>query len=60
MEAAFGLSVTLTMLTTTFLINFYLYTKRVPVIFIAMVTGVFLTIEITFLVANLQKLYEGS
>jgi KUP system potassium uptake protein len=59
MEAAFGLSVTLTMLTTTFLINFYLYAKRVPVIFIVLITGTFLSIEITFLVANLQKLYEG-
>lgn len=59
MEAAFGLSVTLTMLTTTFLINFYLYTKRTPIILIALVTGVFLTIEITFLIANLQKLREG-
>jgi KUP system potassium uptake protein len=59
MEAAFGLSVTLTMLTTTFLINFYLYTKRVPIVIIALVTGVFLTIEITFLAANLQKLYDG-
>ena len=59
MEAAFGLSVTLTMLTTTFLINFYLYAKRVPVILIALITGVFLTVEITFLIANLQKLHEG-
>jgi KUP system potassium uptake protein len=59
MEAAFGLSVTLTMLTTTFLINFYLYSRRVPLIVIALVTGVFLTVEITFLVANLQKLREG-
>lgn len=59
MEAAFGLSVTLTMITTTFLINFYLHTKRVPWYIIVLVTGVFLTIEITFLVANLQKLREG-
>ena len=59
MEAAFGLSVTLTMLTTTFLINFYLYSRRVPIYVIALVTGVFLTVELTFLVANLQKLREG-
>jgi len=59
MEAAFGLSVTLTMLTTTFLINFYLYTRRVPIFFIILITGLFLTVEITFLVANLQKLHEG-
>jgi KUP system potassium uptake protein len=59
MEAAFGLSVTLTMLTTTFLINFYLYSKRVPLYLIFLVTGTFLTIELTFLMANLQKLREG-
>ena len=59
MEAAFGLSVTLTMLTTTFLINFYLYSRRVPVVIIALITGTFLTVEITFLIANLQKLHEG-
>ena len=59
MEAAFGLSVTLTMLTTTFLINFYLYTKRVPIYVIVFVTGIFLSIEVTFLIANLQKLHEG-
>ena len=59
MEAAFGLSVTLTMLMTTFLINFYLYSKRVPIFVMALVTGVFLTIEISFLIANLQKLHEG-
>jgi KUP system potassium uptake protein len=59
MEAAFGLSVTLTMLTTTFLINFYLYAKRVPLIFIFLITGIFLSVEITFLIANLQKLRAG-
>lgn len=59
MEAAFGLSVTLTMLTTTFLINFYLYARRTPWYLIALTTGTFLSIELTFLAANLQKLREG-
>ncbi len=59
MEAAFGLSVTLTMLMTTFLINFYLYAKRVPLVFIFLITGIFLSVEITFLIANLQKLRAG-
>lgn len=59
MEAAFGLSVTLTMLMSTVLINFYLYVKRVPVIWAALITGLFLTIEGAFLVANFQKIKEG-
>ena len=59
MEAAFGLSVTLTMLMSTVLINFYLHTKRVHFILIALVTGIFLTIESGFLIANLQKIKEG-
>lgn len=59
MEAAFGLSVTLTMLMSTVLINFYLYTRRVPAIWIVLVTGLFLAIELSFLAANLQKVKEG-
>jgi len=59
MEAAFGLSVTLTMLMSTILINFYLRAKRVPFIWTSIITLLFLTIETSFLVANLQKIAEG-
>ncbi len=59
MEAAFGLSVTLTMIMSTVLINFYLHVKRVPGIWVAMITGLFLTIEFSFLIANFQKIKEG-
>ncbi|MBC7867471.1 MAG: KUP/HAK/KT family potassium transporter [Gloeobacteraceae cyanobacterium ES-bin-316] len=59
MEAAFGLSVTLTMLMSTILINFYLHTKRVNAMLIVLITGIFLCIEAAFLVANLQKIKEG-
>lgn len=59
MEAAFGLSVTLTMLMSTILINFYLHSKRVHFIWVALVTGLFLVIELSFLAANLQKVKEG-
>ncbi|MCC7030788.1 MAG: KUP/HAK/KT family potassium transporter [Chitinophagaceae bacterium] len=59
MEAAFGLSVTLTMLMSTILINFYLRTKRVPLVFIVLITGLFLSVEAGFLIANLQKISEG-
>lgn len=59
MEAAFGLSVTLTMLMSTVLINFYLYSKRVHFIWIILITGLFLCVESGFLIANLQKIAEG-
>ncbi len=59
MEAAFGLSVTLTMLMSTVLINFYLHSKRVAFIWVVLITGLFLTIETGFLIANLQKIAEG-
>lgn len=59
MEAAFGLSVTLTMLMSTILINFYLYTKRVHFIWVVLITGLFLIIELSFLTANLQKIKDG-
>ncbi|NML23803.1 KUP/HAK/KT family potassium transporter [Pseudoflavitalea sp. G-6-1-2] len=59
MEAAFGLSVTLTMIMSTVLINFYLHAKRVPFIWVALLTTIFLVIETSFLLANLQKIKEG-
>ena len=59
MEAAFGLSVTLTMLITTFLIALYLRTKRVPIVLVSILTALFLSVEFSFLIANLQKLHEG-
>ncbi|MFN8246185.1 MAG: KUP/HAK/KT family potassium transporter [Ferruginibacter sp.] len=59
MEAAFGLSVTLTMLMSTVLINFYLHARRVNFLLVILITGVFLFIETAFLVANLQKIKDG-
>ncbi|WP_261512518.1 KUP/HAK/KT family potassium transporter [Chryseobacterium paludis] len=59
MEAAFGLSVTLTMLMSTLLINSYLRIKRVPLILNIIITGIFLTVEMSFLIANLQKVKDG-
>ncbi|XVJ65384.1 MAG: KUP/HAK/KT family potassium transporter [Lacibacter sp.] len=59
MEAAFGLSVTLTMLMSTILINFYLHAKRVNFLLVVLITGVFLCIETAFLIANLQKIKDG-
>lgn len=59
MEAAFGLSVTLTMLTTTGLIALWLRATRRPMLLIILITITFLTIEFSFLIANLQKVKEG-
>jgi KUP system potassium uptake protein len=59
MEAAYGLSITVTMLATTILMSYYLYLKKFtkPVIFLFL--GVYLTIELSFLVANLLKFPHG-
>ena len=59
MEAAFGLSVTLTMLMTTVLLSVYLYTIRVPKAVVGLLFLLFTWIEITFLVANLSKFSHG-
>ncbi len=51
-SAAFGLAVTLTMLMSRVLIAAYLYTRRASIVAVILLTALFLTIEITFLVAN--------
>ena len=59
MEAAYGLAVTTTMLMTTLLLVVYLRRRKYPLILIILLTGVFLTIEASFLIANLVKFHEG-
>ena len=59
MEAAFGLAVTLTMLMSTVLMNAYLRTRRVNFLLTTAITALFLTIETSFLIANLVKFEEG-
>jgi KUP system potassium uptake protein len=59
MEAAYGLSVTLTMMMTTVLLSIYLRVKGVPTALAFLIVGIFLTIESAFLVANLIKFPEG-
>lgn len=59
MEAAFGLAVTLTMLMSTVLVSQYLRVKRVNAFLRYGITAIFLTVEITFLIANLVKFEEG-
>lgn len=59
MEAAYGLAIIITMLSTTTLLAYYLYLRRVSFIFIIFVLVLFLTVELTFLVANLDKFPHG-
>ncbi|MBG0860893.1 MAG: KUP/HAK/KT family potassium transporter [Bacteroidales bacterium] len=59
MEAAYGLSITLTMIMTTLLLSFYLYQKGTDYRLILLLLVVYLTIEGSFLVANLHKFING-
>ena len=59
MEAAYGLSITITMLMTTILLAFYLHKKTVKTIFIVPIVGLFMTIELSFLTANMFKFMHG-
>lgn len=59
MEAAYGLSITITMLMTSCLFAFYLYTRRVRVSWVLLYLVIYLTIEFSFLFANLVKFMHG-
>ena len=59
MEAAYGLSITLTMIMTTMLLSRYLYQKRISPKLIFLLLVFYLTIEGSFLVANLHKFGHG-
>ncbi len=60
MEAAYGLSITICMIMTSCLFSYYLFVRRVPIVWIATYLIVYLTIEFSFLWANLiEKFVEG-
>jgi KUP system potassium uptake protein len=59
MEAAYGLAITLCMLATTILFANYMVAHRVTSIFIYIFLAVYLTIEFSFLAANLMKFMHG-
>lgn len=59
MEGAYGLSIIIAMLMTTTLLSYYLYLKRYPVFLIVLIFIVFMTIEISFLIANMSKFVHG-
>ncbi len=55
MEGAYGLSITVTMIMTSLLLSFYLFTRRVAKIWVGLYLLIYLTIEVSFLIANLEK-----
>lgn len=59
MEAAYGLSITLCMLMTSILFSLYLYTHRVKTPMIILYLMIYLSIELSFLGANLVKFVHG-
>jgi len=59
MEAAYGLSITITMLMTTVLVAFYLQMKKIPKPFIYFFFSIYLIIEGTFLLGNMHKFSHG-
>ncbi|MBC7494856.1 MAG: KUP/HAK/KT family potassium transporter [Flavobacterium sp.] len=59
MEAAYGLAIVLCMIMTTILLNFYLIMKRVSVFLIIPLITLYLIIETSFLIANLDKFPHG-
>ena len=59
MEAAYGLAITLTMLMTTMLFAYYLYSKKYQAWGVVLFLTVYLAIEGSFLVANLVKFPHG-
>lgn len=59
MGAAYGLAITLCMIMTSTLFAYYMFIKRVPIVWIAAYLLVFLSIEFSFLVANLEKFPHG-
>ncbi|HEY5393042.1 MAG TPA: KUP/HAK/KT family potassium transporter [Hanamia sp.] len=59
MEAAYGLAITLCMLATSILFANFLISRRTPRIWVYFYLAVYLTIELSFLIANLQKFPHG-
>lgn len=59
MEAAYGLAITMCMIATTILFANYMVSRRVKPIFIYLFLTVYLSIELSFLSANLDKFPHG-
>ena len=61
MEAVYGVAITITMLTTSILLIFYLRRKlHWNWVYVGLLTGLFLTIESFFFAGNIHKLSHGA
>lgn len=59
MEAAYGLAITMCMIATTILFSNFLVIHRTAPVFIYLFLAVYLTLEVSFLIANLDKFPHG-
>jgi len=59
MEAAYGLAINITEMMTTFLLTYYLFMKGLNHRLVLLLLLVYLTIEGSFMVANLHKFNDG-
>ncbi|MEI6123950.1 MAG: KUP/HAK/KT family potassium transporter [Bacteroidota bacterium] len=59
MEAAYGLSITITMLMTTILLGYYFFYRKLPLYLTIPFVLIYLSIEGSFLLANLNKFTHG-
>jgi len=59
MEAAYGLSITITMIMTSMLLIHYLHQKKIHFLLLGLLVIVFGTIEGSFLIANMHKFANG-
>jgi KUP system potassium uptake protein len=59
MGAAYGLSITITMLMTTILVSIYLYFRHIKLVIIVIFLLIYIGIEGSFLIANLHKFAYG-
>jgi KUP system potassium uptake protein len=59
MEAAYGLAITITMLMTTILLTVYLIVRKVSLILVGLFLITYLSLELSFLSANLLKFMHG-
>jgi KUP system potassium uptake protein len=59
MEAAYGLAITLTMLMTTILMAYYLHIKKKDLWWVVLFLVIYISIEGSFLIANLDKFPHG-
>lgn len=59
MEAAYGFSITIAMLMTTILMFYYMkFIKKWYLVIISLILAVFLTVEISFFIANVAKIKQ--